>query len=125
MCLPRQESILLGEKRFPRMSIHGIIIFDYDKTISGSVYCKKYKGGKMKEDRDMILPDGGDDAARTKWDVTWRMPTYSEIRELFDNCKLQYVTISGVACWKLTGLSKKFIILPFAGKKKGDQIEEK
>ena len=100
--------------------------FDYDYTSEyGDVFCKKYKGGNFEEDKDAILPNSGDDVARKNWGSTWRMPTYSEMRELIDSCKWQCVSIYGVSCWKIIGPSKKFIILPLAGKKIGNKTDGK
>lgn len=98
--------------------------FDYDYTNEyGTVFCKKYKGGNNTEDKNLILPNGGNDVARKTWGATWRMPTFSEMRELIDKCKWQCISVAGISCWKIIGPSKKFIIMPLSGKMKGDKIE--
>ena len=98
--------------------------FDYDhKDEYGTVFCKKYL--TYVNQTATISPDSGDDAARKNWGGTWRMPTSEEFKELQDKCVFKSITINGVSCWKVIGPSKKFIILPLAGKKDGKQLVNK
>ena len=55
------------------------------------------------------------DAARTNWGGTWRMPTKAECQELIDNCTYTFTTVCGHMGYKVT--SKKngnSIFLPCA-----------
>ncbi|MCR4918435.1 MAG: hypothetical protein K5928_01270 [Prevotella sp.] len=65
-----------------------------------------------------------DDVAHVKWGGNWRMPTYSELLELYDNCDRTWyeegnTEFGGVAGWKVTskkdGYTDKYIFLPAAG----------
>ena len=56
------------------------------------------------------------DAARTNWGSTWRVPTIAECQELVDNCTWQWTTVGGHKGYRVT--SKKngnSIFLPAAG----------
>ena len=55
------------------------------------------------------------DAARQKWGNTWRMPTISELTELRDKCKFEWITINNVNGAKLTGPNGNYIFLPASG----------
>ncbi len=57
----------------------------------------------------------GYDAARQKWGNTWRMPTISELTELRDKCKFEWITINNVNGAKLTGPNGNYIFLPASG----------
>ena len=56
-----------------------------------------------------------DDAARANWGGDWRMPTYDEMRELYDNCTWEWTTQNGVNGSKFTGSNGSSIFLPAAG----------
>jgi len=60
-----------------------------------------------------------DDAATVNLGSGWRMPTFSEIRELVNNCSTTWTTINGVNGWKFTsnkdGYTENWIFLPAAG----------
>lgn len=59
------------------------------------------------------------DIAQYKWGEGWRLPTYAEFKELYNNCTWQELIIDGIVCYKGTskipGYADKFIILPNAG----------
>lgn len=56
------------------------------------------------------------DVARSEWGATWRIPKYSEVTELFNNCTRAEVDINGRKCIKLTSsINGKYIILPHTG----------
>lgn len=77
---------------------------DNSKTYNNSIYNHDI-GGKA----DL-------DAARANWGDMWRLPTETELRELFNNCKWTWTTRNGVAGCEVT--SKKngnSIFLPAAG----------
>ena len=56
------------------------------------------------------------DVARSKWGATWRIPKYSEVTELFNNCTRAEVEINGRKCIKLTSsINGNSIIMPHTG----------
>ena len=55
------------------------------------------------------------DAARANWGSTWRMPTYEEMEELYNNCTWTWTTQSGVTGYRVTGSNGNSIFLPAAG----------
>ncbi|MCQ2228062.1 MAG: fibrobacter succinogenes major paralogous domain-containing protein [Bacteroidales bacterium] len=60
-----------------------------------------------------------DDAANVNWGGSWRMPTYSEWKELQTKCTWTRTTKNGVSGYKVTsniaGYTDKWIFLPAAG----------
>ncbi len=60
-----------------------------------------------------------DDAANANWGGSWRMPTYSEWKELQTNCIWTWTTKNGRRGYKVTskvaGYTDKWIFLPAAG----------
>lgn len=95
--------------------------FDYESGSTNTYRFKKYEVGKLKQ----IDPDSGDDAARAVWGSSWRVPTIVEMDELRHNCKWDCTKISGISGWKVTGPNGKSIFLPFAGERKGNEINRK
>lgn len=86
----------------------------YKWCIDGSYYgLTKYNAsyfyGTTIDNKTVLEP--ADDAASANWGGSWRMPTYSEFRELVENCTLTEI-YNG---WKLTGINGNWIILPNAG----------
>lgn len=59
--------------------------------------------------------DSEDDVAQVKLGKGWRMPTFAEIDELYNECTWEDVTLNGVACIKLTGPNGNSIHLPKTG----------
>ena len=55
------------------------------------------------------------DIVRAHWGGNWRIPTRSEINELYSNCSFTKTTYSGVSVLKVTGPNGKSIYLPFTG----------
>ena len=67
--------------------------------------------------------DLADDAARANWGGSWRMPTYDELRELWDECDWTWTTRNGVNGYKVTSKSNgNFIFLPAAGYRNGSSL---
>lgn len=60
---------------------------------------------------------GTDDIARATLGKDWRMPTYSELQELFNNTTQEYTTIENVSVCKCVAKngSGKYIVLPIIG----------
>ena len=61
---------------------------DLGKDISGTIY----------------------DAARQEWGGSWRMPTETEMIELLEKCKWEYITILDV--YQVTGTNGNYIFMP-------------
>ena len=59
--------------------------------------------------------DPEDDAAYVNWGPSWRMPTYSQLIELFGNCTWTWTTQNGVNGRLLTGPNGNTLFLPAAG----------
>ena len=55
-----------------------------------------------------------DDTAQTLWGKDWRMPTQTEIQELMDRCKWEWVSVNGVSGYRVSGNGNS-IFLPAAG----------
>ncbi|MBQ8606590.1 MAG: hypothetical protein IJ417_00150, partial [Bacteroidaceae bacterium] len=59
------------------------------------------------------------DAARAHWGGSWRMPTWSESRELVIKCSWKWITQNGVNGQLVTGPNGNSIFLPAAGDRYG------
>ena len=55
------------------------------------------------------------DAAAANWGSRWRMPTYTEMKELDDKCTWTWTTENEVNGFKVTGPNGNSIFLPAAG----------
>lgn len=55
------------------------------------------------------------DVAHVKWGGSWRMPTWDEIKELFDKCSWKWIEINGIKGQKVTGPNGNSIFLPASG----------
>ena len=65
----------------------------------------------------------GDDAARSNWGGSWRMPTISEFQELKDNCTWTWTTQNGKNGYKVVSKSNgNSIFLPAAGYRYGTSL---
>lgn len=76
---------------------------------------------------DQIM-DIGDNISGTAYDAAtvnlgkdWRIPTKEEMKELIDNCSWEWVQISGIRGYKITGRNGNSIFLPAAGCKSDTQ----
>lgn len=59
------------------------------------------------------------DVARAKWGGKWRMPKDSEVKELLDNCTIEWITFNNVVGRKFTSkINGNSIFLPAAGSRK-------
>ena len=64
---------------------------------------------------NLIILEASDDAATANWGSGWRMPTVTEMQELFDNCTQSWSTQNGVRGRQFTGQNGNSIFLPAAG----------
>lgn len=73
----------------------------------------KTDGGGIAGDID---PDGGCDAARVNLGAPWRMPSYKEFKELYDNCNWEWTTENGYNGVRFTSkINGNSIFLPASG----------
>ena len=78
-------------------------------------YCGKSNYGYEGYVDDKTELDPEDDAAYVNWGSSWRMPTYSQLIELYDNCTKTWTTQNGVNGCLLTGPNGNTLFLPAAG----------
>ena len=81
--------------------------------ISMTKYCCNSEFGDVLDYKTSLDPE--DDVAQVKLGKGWRMPTFAEIDELYNECTWENVTLNGVACIKLTGPNGNSIHLPKTG----------
>lgn len=84
-------------------------------------YCTTSSYGTV--DNKTVL-DPADDVAHVKWGGTWRMPTFEEQEELFNNCTWQWTTRNGVNGYKVTGPNGNSIFLPAVGARYGAGVDD-
>lgn len=80
-------------------------------------YCNSSDYGTI--DNKTIL-DPNDDAALQNWGGSWRMPTISEVQELYNNCIWEWCTHNNVNGYKVIGQNGYWIFIPAAGYRSGD-----
>lgn len=69
--------------------------------------------------------DMADDAAHVKLGGTWRMPTYKEILELYNNCTWEWRIQNGVKGYKVTSnRNGRSIFLPIVGHWFGNKFKD-
>ena len=79
-------------------------------------YCTKNDYGTV-DNKTELEPE--DDAAYVNWGSSWRMPTYEQLRELFDNCTWMWTSLNGVNGCLLTGPNGNTLFLPASGSRSG------
>lgn len=75
-------------------------------------YCSSSSLGSV--DYKSVL-DKSDDVAYVRWGNKWRMPTYEEVRELYDKCHWEDATCNGINGRLVTGPNGNSIFLPYSG----------
>lgn len=55
------------------------------------------------------------DIVRKNWGGSWRIPSRSELSELFTKCSWKQTTVNGVSVFRVTGPNGNSIIVPFTG----------
>ena len=82
-----------------------------------------YWSGSGSPDNKTVL-DPEDDVAHVKLGDKWRMPTDSELEELYNNCTSEWTTLNGVKGIKFTSKNNSnSIFLPAAGKRFRDHLD--
>jgi len=92
----------------------------FEVTYSGiTKYATKSKPGLRGTYDGITQLQPEDDAARANWGGNWRMATYTEWKELNDNCTWSWCSYKGINGYKVqskkTGYTDKWIFLPAAG----------
>lgn len=90
---------------------------DYGALFAWGDVSDTYRRKKEEEYPNMTSIIGTEyDAAHVKWGNGWRMPTKTEMIELFEKCKMTFVGIGGgQVAMKLTGPNGNSILLPLGG----------
>ena len=78
-------------------------------------YCNDESYGLDGYTDSLTTLDSEDDVASVSWGGSWRMPTHSEIQELFDNCSAVWTEINGIAGVLFSGTNENSIFLSAAG----------
>ena len=55
------------------------------------------------------------DVAHVKWGDSWVMPSYSQFKELIENCSTEWTSLNGINGYKFTGPNGSSIFLPASG----------
>lgn len=85
-------------------------------------YCNNADYGNNGFTDALTTLEASDDAATANWGAGWRMPTHSEMQELYDNCTHEWTTQNGVNGEKFTGSNGNSIFLPAAGSRRYDEL---
>ena len=97
-----------------------------DENYSGwnslTKYCNNAEYGNNGFTDALTTLEASDDAATANWGAGWRMPTLSEMQELYDNCTHEWTTQNGVNGEKFTGSNGNSIFLPAAGGRYYDEL---
>ncbi len=66
--------------------------------------------------------DEADDVARQKWGEDWRMPTFDELKELYEKCSFSNETYNGVPVTKVIGPNGNYIYMSGPGNFTGQTL---
>lgn len=64
------------------------------------------------------------DIATTRWGGDWRLPTYTEIKELYEKCNVTYYYADDEMIFKFTGPNGNYILIPLTGSRYGQELYE-
>ena len=78
-------------------------------------YCTSSSFGYDGFSDNLTVLEASDDAATVNWGQEWRMPTVAEMRELRDNCLMQWTVQKGTKGFLFTGPNGNSIFLPASG----------
>lgn len=82
-------------------------------------YCTDLANGTV-DNKMTFEPE--DDAATTNWGEAWCMPTYEQLKELYDECTWTMITQNGVNGYNMTGPNGNSIFIPAAGIRSNDKL---
>ena len=98
----------------------------WDSRYTLTKYCTSSSYGTVDNKTQLDLID---DAARTYWGGSWRMPTEAEFTELREQCTWTWTTQNGVWGYEVTsmksGYTNQSIFLPAAGYRYGSSLFDK
>ena len=87
---------------------------DQNEQDTGNRYMALTTSGKIYKKNEIL--DLSDDAAHVNMGGKWRMPTYEQLKELYDNTTHKVETINGVKGMMFTSNKNgKQLFIPFAG----------
>ena len=86
-------------------------------------YCDNQTYGSNGYTDNLKILEAGDDVATVNWGSDWRMPTESELYELYD-CEWTWTTQNNVSGYKITGPNGNYIFLPAAGYYEGTVLKD-
>ena len=86
-------------------------------------YCNYASYGYNGFTDNLITLEANDDAATANWGSGWRMPTYDEMNELYNNCTHEWTTQNGVNGRLFIGTNGNSIFLPAAGSRYGSDLD--
>ena len=82
-------------------------------------YCTNISDGTV-DGKTTLDPE--DDVAHARWGGEWRMPTDTEISELFHKCTWEWEILNGVNGYRVTGPNGNSIFLPVTGYRNGSEL---
>lgn len=85
-------------------------------------YCDRSSYGNNGFIDNLTTLEASDDAATANWGSGWRMPTKTEMEELFSNCTKNFKNQNGIKGCVLTGPNGNSIFLPAGGDCNGSNI---
>jgi hypothetical protein len=99
--------------------------WSYNVGYTLTKYCTSSSSGTGDNKTQLDLSD---DAARTYWGGSWRMPTEAEFTELREQCTWTWTTQNGVKGYEVTsmksGYTNQSIFLPAAGYRSGSSLSD-
>lgn len=106
---------------------HGVSAALFGITAAGRHFSKYVTKSKYGIVDNKTCLETSDDAASANWGDDWRMPTWQEWRELYDNCDWSRTTRNGVNGYIVTGKKPGFtgssIFLPLSGCRRDEGAE--
>ncbi len=101
--------------------------FWQDGNNSDDVKFTKYNTDSLRgrvDNHKYLKPE--DDVAHVDWGGAWRIPSFTEIQELIENCTWEWTTLKRVKGFKVSskksGYTDRFIFLPAGGFRTGNKI---
>lgn len=85
-------------------------------------YCNNSDYGYNGFTDNLTALQPSDDAATVNWGSGWRMPTYDQWSELYDNTTNTWTTQNGVNGWLFTSNNSNSLFLPAAGYRGYDEL---
>lgn len=87
-------------------------------------YCNDESFGLDGYTDSLTTLEASDDAATVNWGTGWRMPTETEINELYDNCIWTWTELNGIVGYLVVGSNENSIFFPAAGTRLNGELED-